>query len=300
MAKALRDGFVVPLPLCGHFFTAVLGEDLPLEALPHPGDGYVGEFVGAAARFAVELRQRYRDLEGDARALAYADESRKPGWGKEFLKLDKGGEVTADWSFEQYVRECCMTFREFGVSGQELCEGGENKSVDAANLDEFVENAALWWLREGIMPQVAAFRQGVEEVCASSAIWAFEAADLGVLFCGDHVKWTRKELQQNLRPRSGVEASDMEMLIDVLDRLDHKHRGQFLEFVTACPRLQPGGLASAKITIAPASPPGSLPRARTCTKELRLPKYESIEQLEAQLICAIENAEGLYDDDRMA
>lgn len=296
MAKALRDGFVVPLPLSCHFFSAVLGEDLPLSALPKPGDGCVGEFLGAAAEFAVELRRRHACLESEARMLAYHEEAEKPGWGKQFLKNEEG--ETKDWSFNQFVKACGITFCESGVGGQELCEGGSDRPVDASTLDEFVESAAWWSLRDGITPQVAAFRQGVEDVCENSAIWAFEAAELSELFCGGHVDWTREELQQNLRHR-GMDSRDMEMLIDALDRMIPERREDFLEFVTACPRLPPAGLAALEITIAPAQPPGSLPRARTCTKELRLPKYESLEQLEERLACAMDNAGGLYDDDRM-
>lgn len=295
MAKALRDGFVVPLNLCVHFFGAALGEDLPLVALPRPGGGCVGEFVGAAADFAAELRRRHAGLEADARLAAYQEEAQKLGWGSQFLKVE--GEA-AGWSFDQYVRACGITFCESGVGGQELCEGGGERPVDAASLEEFVEATAWWWLREGVAAQVAAFRQGVEDVCETSAIWAFEADELAALFCGGRVEWTHEELQQHLRPR-GIEARDMEMLIDALDRMALERREDFLEFVTACPRLPPGGLAALEITVASAQPPGSLPRARTCTKELRLPKYESLEQLEERLSCAMDNAGGLYDDDRM-
>jgi len=297
MAKALRDGFVVPLPLCGHFFSAALGEDLPLAALPRSGDGCVGEFVGAAADFAAELRRRHGGLEPDARMAAYHEDARKPGWGAQYLRLTEG--ETSKWSFDQYVKACGITFCESGVGGQELCEGGAERPVDAASLEEFVEAAAFWWLRDGVAAQVAAFRQGVEDVCETSAIWAFEADELLALFCGGCVEWTREELQQHLRPRGGLEARDMEMLIDCLERMTPERREDFLEFVTACPRLPPSGLATLEITVAPAQPPGSLPRARTCTKELRLPKYESLEQLEERLKSAMDNAGGLYDDDRM-
>lgn len=298
MAKALRDGFLVPLPLCVHFFSAVLGEDLPLEALPMPGSGCVGELVGATAQFALELRRRHAGLEGSARALAYQEEAQKPAWARRFLRCEAG--ETASWSFNQYVQACGMSFCESGVGGQELCEGGNERPVEVATLEEFVESAAWWWLRDGITPQVAAFRRGVADVCETSAIWAFEAAELSALLCGSSVEWSREELQQHLRPRGGIEARDMEMLVNALDRMTLERREDFLEFVTACPRLPPGGLAAAEITVAPAQPPGSLPRARTCTKELRLPRYETLEQLEERLACAMDSAGGLYDDDRMA
>jgi len=297
MAKALRDGFVVPLPLSCHFFSSVLGEDLPLTALPRPGDGCVGEFVGAAAQFADELRRRFAGLDVQARVVAYREETQKPGWGKQYMR--SGGDTTQEWSFQQYVEACGITVCESGVGGQELCEGGSERPVDASTLDEFVESAAWWHLRDGIMPQVSAFRRGVEDVCETSAVWAFEPAELSALFCGGHVEWTREELQQHLRPRGGLEARDLEMLICVLDRMKPERREDFLEFVTACPRLPPAGLAALELTVAPAQPPGSLPRSRTCTKELRLPRYESVDHLEKQLVTAMDSAVGLYDDDRM-
>jgi len=297
MAKALRDGFVVPLPLCDYFFAAVLGEDLSLGALPGPGDGLSGEFVGAAALFAAELRERTTGVEGEELVKARRAAAEKPGWGKDFLGLTQG--EAKDWSFDQYCKTCCITFCETGLGGTELCEGGSSRAVDVDNLEEFVESAAYWWLREGIQPQVLAFKQGVEDVCASSAIWAFEPDELSALFCGGHVEWSKEQLQRHLRPKGGIEAQDIEMLVEVLEKLSQDRRGQFLEFVTACPRLPPGGLPAAEISVSPAQPAGSLPRARTCTKELRLPKYKSRAQLEERLLWALDNAEGLYDDDRM-
>lgn len=297
MAKALRDGFVVPLSLCDYFFKSVLGEDLPLSALPSPGDGLAGEFVGAAAKFAQDLRIRAMGLDPEGARQLLHDAAKKPGWGETYLCCVEG--AAKDWSFNEYAQTCCITFCETGVGGAELCEGGSNKTVTVDNLEEFVEHAAYWWLREGIAPQVLAFKQGVEDVCASAAIWAFEASEMSSLFCGGFVNWDKEQLKQHLRPKGGLEAADLEMLIDVLDGLALDRRGQFLEFVTACPRLPPGGLGAAEIAVTPANPAGSLPRARTCTKELKLPKYKDKAELEKQLLWALDNAEGLYDDDRM-
>ncbi|CAK9007444.1 unnamed protein product [Durusdinium trenchii] len=72
-------------------------------------------------------------------------------------------------------------------------------------------------------------------------------------------------------------------------------KAQFLEFVTACPRLPHGGLAAAEIAVVAAQPKGSLPRAHTCTNELQLPSYNSLEELSAKLLEAIENARGMYE-----
>lgn len=295
MAKALRDGFIVPLPLCNHFFAAVLNEDLPLSALPQPTDGWNGGIVGVLANFAADLRSRLQK-DGVDRAKAMKEAAEEPGWPAKWLQDTS---ASKDFSFQQYVETIDVNFVACGNNGQELCDGGSKRALTIENLEAFAELAATWWLKDGIKDQAAAFRQGVQDVCTSSAIWAFEAAELRALFCGnDRVEWTAEELAKHLRLRGGYKISSppVEMLIAELVRMPPERRGHFLEFVTACPRLPQGGLAAAEIVILPAQKKGSFPHARTCTKELHLPEYDSSEQLSAKLSEAIDSAKGLYDD----
>eukprot|EP00931_Biecheleriopsis_adriatica_P027376 TRINITY_DN16480_c0_g1_i1.p1 TRINITY_DN16480_c0_g1~~TRINITY_DN16480_c0_g1_i1.p1 ORF type:complete len:2502 (+),score=638.39 TRINITY_DN16480_c0_g1_i1:480-7508(+) len=287
MAKALRDGFIVPLPICKHFFEAVLGEDLSLEALPSPGDGWAGEFLGAAARFAAELRSSAATVDERSKEAA------KPAWAESYMRAS--GEAGAV-SFNEYAEHC--SFLETGSSGMELCEGGADRALRIENLEDFVECAAQWWLRDGIAPQVEAFRLGVQDVCDSPAIWAFEALELQELLCGSAApEWSAQELKQHLKPRGGYSAASQQvsMLIEELVRMPLERRGQFLEFVTACPRLPHGGLASAEIVVVPAQPKGSLPRAHTCTNELQLPAFATVEELSEKLAEAIDCARGMYE-----
>ncbi|CAE8643122.1 unnamed protein product [Polarella glacialis] len=218
------------------------------EHLPD-SDGWAGEFVEEAAR--------------------------KTGWAAQYMKAEgSAGEI----SFAEYAEHC--SFLETGSSGMELCEGGAERRLHIHDLEDFVECAAHWWLRDGILPQVEAFRLGVEDVCASNAIWAFEAEELQELLCGGSApQWTPQELKQHLRPRGGYSAASqpIALLVEELTRMAPDRRGQFLEFVTACPRLPHGGLAAAEIVIVPAHPKGSLPRAHTCTNELQLPAFSSLE-----------------------
>jgi len=295
MTKALRDGFTVPLPLCKHFLAAVLNEDLPLIALPQPEDGWDGGIIGALANFAAEIGMITAASKED-RTKKMQEAATAPGWPAKWLNDTS---ASKDWSFNEYVRELGITFQEFGNNGHELCENGENIALTIENLEEFTEAAARWWLRNGIGPQAFAFRQGVEDVCTSSAIWAFEAVELRELFCGDdRVEWTADELKEHLRPRGGykITSPPIEMLIAELVRMEPEKRGHFLEFVTACPRLPQGGLAAAAISVLPEK--GTFPRARTCTKEFYLPEYESQELLSSKLEEAIASAKGLFDDNR--
>ena len=75
-------------------------------------------------------------------------------------------------------------------------------------------------------------------------------------------------------------------------------RRRFLQFVTGSPALPPGGLRNLhpQITVDRASSSShggsggmNLPTARTCSSSLRLPPYESREELERMLLIAIEH-----------
>lgn len=282
-AKALRDGFIVPISLCPYFFEAVLGADLPLKALPSPGDGWSGEFVGAAAAFALAQRGRPQ-----AERLKAAAES---GWGATYLQA-KG--AAGEMSFNEYSQHCC--FLETGTGGIELCEGGAERRLTIDNLEDFVESSAQWWLKDGIAQQVAAFRAGVEDVCDSPAIWAFEASELQELFCGAAApRWTAQELKQHLKFRGGYNSGSpvVQLLIEEMVRMPPERRARFLEFVTACPRLPHGGLAAAEIAVVQSKPKGALPRAHTCTNELQLPAYDTVEELSAKLREAMDCAQGM-------
>ena len=74
-------------------------------------------------------------------------------------------------------------------------------------------------------------------------------------------------------------------------------RSQFLDFVSSCPSLPPGGLASLGIQVAllPDASSNRLPRARACANTLYIPKYESKEQMEEKLRMALQNFHGMHE-----
>merc|ERR1712032_609786 len=73
-------------------------------------------------------------------------------------------------------------------------------------------------------------------------------------------------------------------------------RAKFLEFVTSCPRLPPGGLRELRLSIHldPAEGAG-LPRSRACAHRLYLPRYASREELARQLHEAILSSGGHHE-----
>jgi hypothetical protein len=290
MAKALREGFVVPLPLTAAFFQLVLGGCTdPLMALPRPGDGVVGEFLGACAALVADA--------SDSSNLA--ELARDPEWSRKYMQ-PPGEEAIPAVSFDTYAS--AAFFVETGLSGAPLCSGGEDSVVTAENVREFVRLASDFWLDIGVQRQLVAFRRGLYDVLGGGAValWAFGAAELRRLFCGENeVVWTDKELAEHLHCGGGFSQNSTQLrwLREELVSMQQPLRAKFLEFVTSCPRLPPGGLKELQISIHP-DPNGAIPgmpRSRACAHRLFLPRYGSREELARQLNEAILSSGGHHE-----
>merc|ERR1712003_322321 len=73
-------------------------------------------------------------------------------------------------------------------------------------------------------------------------------------------------------------------------------RAKFLEFVTSCPRLPPGGFKELRLSVHPDPAEGvGLPRSRACAHRLFLPRYASREELARQLHEAILSSGGHHE-----
>jgi len=268
MAKALREGFVVPLPLTAAFFQLMLGGKIdPLMALPRPGDGVAGEFLGACAALVTDASHgtvgRIAELASD------------PEWSRRYMQ-PPGEEPVPAAAFDVYAS--AASFIETGLSGVPLCPDGEDRTVTADNVEEFVRLASSFWLDTGVQKQLVAFRRGLYDVLGGGAValWAFNAVELRRLFCGeDEVVWTEKELAEHVHSGGGFsqDSEQLKWLREELVAMPQPLRAKFLEFVTSCPRLPPGGLKELQLSIHP-DPAGvtGLPRSRACAHRLFLPR----------------------------
>ena len=76
-----------------------------------------------------------------------------------------------------------------------------------------------------------------------------------------------REKEERLLSRAGgadeSKASDM----------SNQERSDFLNFVTACPRLPPGGLGALGIEVTAQRSQSKIPTAQTCVPKLYLPEY---------------------------
>jgi hypothetical protein len=292
IGRAMAEGFIIPLPISIETWAMIRdpSQERPVSALPMPGDGTDGEFVGACAR------------------------------GDSIASLSEMGAV----------------FVETGFSGPELVYNGSQISVTNENVSEFVQIAIKWYLHDGIDFQLAAIRQGIDEVFSVDRLLTLTPGELKTAICGeDEISWSEASLRDILRFHEGIGSELQEWLIETLMELSNPQKSAFLDFVTSCPRMPPGGslridvfsetLASSNLTspvvrpamppvVLPSTPPFELgspessgsssplhrmssdeglgevvgyPRSRACVCHLYLPRYRSKQTLKERLIEAM-------------
>jgi hypothetical protein len=284
MAKALREGFLVPLALSRDVFQVLQGECLSRRSLPKPGDQWNGEVVGALAQFAEDVAA---GCDGDALA-------QDPKWAKTYLK------APYEMSFYEAVSTGGLSFLAEGNAGLELVPGGEGRALALENLAEFLDLAEAFWLLDGISAQVQALRSGIDDVFPVHSLRSFTSDDLQKIICGErNVEWTKEQLKSQFEWTRGLhpDRTPASWLIDVLVEMGPNERSVFLDFVTSCPSLPPGGLKSLSIvvTLLTDGTSSSLPRSRACANTVYLPKYESKTQLQEKLATALQNFHGMHE-----
>ena len=186
------------------------------------------------------------------------------------------------------------------LTGEPLCEGGEERELTVHNLQEYVHLLSQLWLADGVIAQAAAFREGLEEVFPLETLALFTVSELQTVLCGTmSIEWTEAELQRHLHPSGGYtkHSKVYQFLIDELQRMGNETRAKFLNFVTACPHLPPVGLSMLEIEVLPQHSGSAFPTAQTCGNKLYLPEYDTAEELRGGLAEAFANTEagGLHE-----
>mmetsp|Transcript_22218 Transcript_22218/g.44732 ORF Transcript_22218/g.44732 Transcript_22218/m.44732 type:complete len:147 (-) Transcript_22218:24-464(-) len=120
---------------------------------------------------------------------------------------------------------------------------------------------------------------------------------MDLLLCGERrIEWDKESLEQHIKlvcneqgARYAKTDVPFQLLLEELVEMPNMERAKFLDFVTACPRLPPGGLAALSIEVAPESR-SKYPRTRTCSKLMWLPGYATKGELRECLRAALANA----------
>lgn len=310
LGQALREGFIVPLPLAEEVFSLLLHETPGASNLPQPGSGRAGELTGALADFAAELAAGIAGLVAEGRSEEEvrswrAEQASRTDFAERFLRAhDQVGEGSPQqpMSFSEYVSLVGASFLETGLGGAPLCPEGENVAITVDNVEDFVQRAAAFWFGEGVQEQLDALRAGLDEVFPVECLGAFSRTELREMFCGeDRIDWDEQQLLNHLHPVGGLteKSAVYKYLVAVLLELNQDERSRFLDFVSSCPRLPPGGMAKFHVDVFPdgtgtASKKG-FPRSRACANQLYLPPYTSKEELKAKLHEAMHCSTGHYE-----
>jgi len=156
---------------------------------------------------------------------------------------------------------------------------------------------------------VQAFREGIQEVFGVPSLLRFSPLELQRLFCGHQkVVWTAyitndwlagtvqeeeevRALTEHITPvgRLTKDSPLFLLLISELAHMQNEKRSAFLDFVTATPRLPPGGLPQAGIKVATRA--SKIVWSQTCIRTLYLPEgVETADELRYALDEAFANA----------
>ncbi|KAJ4911554.1 E3 ubiquitin-protein ligase UPL4 [Raphanus sativus] len=277
VAKALQDGRVLDIPFSKTFYKLILGQEL---------SSFDIHFVDP------ELCKTLVELQALARRKKVISESQSD------VRAAK-----CDLSFRgTKIEDLCLDFSLPGYRGYVLAPQFASDMVNLDNLEEYVKAIVNATVCNGIQKQVEAFRSGFNKVFPIEYLKIFNEEELETLLCGERDLFNMNEVLDHIKFDHGYTSSSppVENLLEILHEFDKEKQRAFLQFVTGCPRLPPGGLASLnpKLTIVRKhgsdSSETDLPSVMTCANYLKLPPYSSKEKMKEKLIYAITEGQGSF------
>ncbi|VDP78324.1 unnamed protein product [Echinostoma caproni] len=171
-------------------------------------------------------------------------------------------------------------------------DDNEAEPVTVYNMEQYVLRTLGYCLDKGIRKQMDAFRTGFELVLPLDWLALFNGRELGQLIAGDSVaQWSREDLLAYTVPCFGFthQSPTYQMLINVLCSFNALERRAFLQFTTGCSSLPPGGLKNLHPrlrVVRKDAGTGALPSVNTCVHYLKLPEYQTEEELRTVLLRA--------------
>uniref|UniRef100_A0A7S3VMY1 HECT-type E3 ubiquitin transferase n=1 Tax=Dunaliella tertiolecta TaxID=3047 RepID=A0A7S3VMY1_DUNTE len=336
LGKALQDNRLMDLPFNYTFYRALLGRPLDLYDIARfdPQLGSQLERLWAA----LMAHRHARSAAGVSPSTGCKSSStmRRSGSGGKARSSKDGSDAAAAEEALGPVRidgvavdDLCLTFTLPGQPDYELIPNGADMMVDSSNLGAWIDAVVDATLGSGVASQLAACSQGFNEVFALSSLACFYEDEIETLLCGAGEHWTTQTLLEAIKFDHGYTSSSPVVLsfLEVLSELDLLDQRRFLRFVTGCPRLPPGGLASlqprltvvrkqpSRVDSAPQGntpvgsfkdggvPPGcgtvladgDLPSVMTCANYIKLPPYSSKTVMRNRLLFAVREGQGSFD-----
>ena len=125
--------------------------------------------------------------------------------------------------------------------------GGSSIELTNHTADDYVSLSSEFILCQGIREQMAAFRDGFNQVFPIEKLNIFTPEEVRVLISGEpYPNWDKTDLLTYTEPKSGYTKDNafFHTIVDVLNEFSPAERKLFLHFSTGCPSLPPGGLVN--------------------------------------------------------
>lgn len=203
------------------------------------------------------------------------------------------------------VEDLSLEFTLPGDETVELEKGGAEKLVTSENLLKYCDAVTAFMLRTGVERAVKALRRGFHDYVPLYALRMLTPSELYEALHGTEELVTIESLEANCQADHGytMTCSHVRQLFEIIASFGREEQCRFFLFLTGSAHLPVGGLGSLrpKFTIVrkTSSDPrireqDQLPSAMTCQNYLKLPAYESKEQMEQKLRQAIDEGCGAF------
>jgi ubiquitin-protein ligase E3 C len=194
-----------------------------------------------------------------------------------------------------------VTVQRFGVEETiELIPGGSTTPVTAANIITYIHRLSHFKLNVQTANQTRAFLDGFRDLIPVDWIRMFSARELQLLIGGDIRAIDVVNMRSHTHYTGGYHDTQpyIQWFWEVLESMSPDEQAAFLKFTTSCPRQPLLGFQNLTpqfcIQRVPArqpqdSPdaPPRLPSTATCMNLMKLPQYDSKEQLKEKLLYAV-------------
>lgn len=186
-----------------------------------------------------------------------------------------------------------------------LVQHGNSTLVTNANIMQYIHLLSHYKQNKAIQAQCHALLQGFRTLIPLEWIRMFNTHELQLLLSGDQRRINIMDMRQNTHYSGGYANAQpyIDQFWDIVSELSTEDQCNLLRFITSSPRQPLLGFKQLNPMLAiqqvPAFEYGTsvggaarLPSAATCMNLLKLPKYDSKEQLREKLLYAIRSKSG--------
>ncbi|ALC41873.1 CG3356 [Drosophila busckii] len=178
----------------------------------------------------------------------------------------------------------------------ELKPQGQSTPVTNSNRIEYLQLIANYKLNVQIKRHCKAFRKGLSNVLPIEWLYMFSNKELQILISGAEIPIDLEDLKKHCK-YGGEYTPEHPSIVAfwaAVEGFDDLQRRQLLKFVTSCSRPPLLGFKDLDppFFIQNAGDMERLPTASTCTNLLKLPPFNTVEQMREKLLYAIQSGVG--------